>query len=113
MPRLIVHATTNQTVNAVQALHASSGGRSMSRGRRVDLRQCCAVVDREAGVHALEGLVELTGSQLKVVCSAVLHDDLFRQVRVWARMGYSAESIQAELDRKFGEYYRDPNHTVR
>ena len=35
------------------------------------------------------------------ICSAFIYDDLFRQVRVWARMGYSAEDIQYELDVRF------------
>ena len=29
---------------------------------------------------------------------------MLKQVRAWARMGYNASKIQAELDYKFGKY---------
>ena len=31
----------------------------------------------------------------------MIYDDLFRQVRVWARLGHSAVAIQAELDARY------------
>jgi len=38
---------------------------------------------------------------LHVICSSAIYDDLFRQVRQWTRMGYSAKDIQAELDGRY------------
>ena len=35
------------------------------------------------------------------ICTAVLYDDLLRQVRVWARLGHSPTEIQDELDSRF------------
>lgn len=36
-----------------------------------------------------------------IICTAVLYDDLLRQVRVWARLGHSPAEIQRELDARF------------
>ena len=38
---------------------------------------------------------------LHTICSSIIYDDLFRQVRQWARMGYSGTAIQKELDLRF------------
>ena len=38
---------------------------------------------------------------LHVICSSAIYDDLFRQVRQWTRMGYSAQNIQTELDGRY------------
>jgi len=58
----------------------------------------CALVDKVQGADqmASEGL-----SKLEVVCSSVIHDDLFRSVRMWSRMGFSSSLIQEELDFRF------------
>ena len=42
-----------------------------------------------------------TGDRLHIICSSVIYDELFRQVRQWAREGNSATSIQKELDLRF------------
>jgi len=56
-------------------------------------------------VWQMEGLRELADAaekmKLHVVCSAVIHDDLFRQVRVWVRQGFTGAQVQAELDTRF------------
>ena len=91
LPRLIMHERTEETVNAVRAL-ASSGS--------VDPKQCCAVVDKKLGLDALEGY-----ERMEVICSAIIHDDIFRSVRLWTRMGYSSSDIQAALDGEYGEFY--------
>ena len=87
---------------------------------------CCAVVDNVRGPRPsevvcclavrtphfalrclvqVESLRELRDISLKtdlhVVCCAVIHDDMFRQVRVWARQGFTAQQIQQELDERF------------
>lgn len=40
-----------------------------------------------------------------VICAATLHDDLLRQVRMWARQGFPASHIQAELDARFAHVF--------
>jgi hypothetical protein len=44
-----------------------------------------------------------TDSGLHIICSSIIYDDLFRQVRLWARMGYTGIAIQKELDLRFSE----------
>ena len=43
----------------------------------------------------------VSGSGIHIICTAVLYDDLLRQVRVWARLGHSPTEIQDELDSRF------------
>lgn len=38
---------------------------------------------------------------VQIICSSSIHDRLFRQVRTWARMGYSDKEIQREVDYRF------------
>ena len=42
------------------------------------------------------------GNSPHVVCSAVVYDDLLRQVRVWTRLGHTPEQIQGDLDFRYG-----------
>ena len=51
-----------------------------------------------AEASALPGV---SGSGIHIICTAVLYDDLLRQVRVWARLGHSPAEIQNELDSRF------------
>jgi len=46
----------------------------------------------------------VTTGGLQIVCSSSIHDDLFRQVRQWARMGYTAAEIQAEFDARYQDF---------
>jgi hypothetical protein len=115
LPRLVHMDTTAATVNAVEALIAAG---------EVQAGGCCALMDRLEGVQALERTLrqksqfvesqrhqwttqpdkefdELSG--LQIICSSSIHDDLFRQVRLWARMGHSATDIQKEIDAQFKE----------
>ena len=41
------------------------------------------------------------GAGVHIICTAVVYDDLLRQVRVWARLGHSPTEIQSELDERF------------
>ena len=43
----------------------------------------------------------VTSGGLQIVCSSSIHDNLFRQVRQWARMGYTGAEIQAEFDARY------------
>eukprot|EP00949_MAST-11_sp_MAST-11-sp1_P002877 g2877.t1 len=44
-------------------------------------------------------------NRIHVVCSSIVYDDLFHQVRSWARMGYTAEDIQRELDGRYVDFF--------
>ncbi|KAL1523608.1 hypothetical protein AB1Y20_018544 [Prymnesium parvum] len=122
LPRLVHCTTTAQTISSLQALVKPRLGR---RGL-VNPSRCCALLDRAESVEALEDAhdeghnrhaelhAELSESlheaatkeahqpsRVHIICTAVLYDDLLRQVRVWARLGHSAQEIQSELDSRF------------
>ena len=40
---------------------------------------------------------------LQIICSSNIHDDVLRQVRLWARYGYSTAEIQREMDAQYHE----------
>jgi hypothetical protein len=52
-------------------------------------------------------------SGLQIICSSSIHDKLFRQVRVWARMGYSASDIQQEMDLQFYEILKQSHEAQK
>eukprot|EP01006_Ploeotia_vitrea_P007399 TRINITY_DN16927_c0_g1_i2.p1 TRINITY_DN16927_c0_g1~~TRINITY_DN16927_c0_g1_i2.p1 ORF type:complete len:528 (+),score=43.27 TRINITY_DN16927_c0_g1_i2:83-1666(+) len=96
-PRLVYHTTTNRTVMRVKNLLAA---------QKIDLNRCCVLVDKVSGQEEMDKLkyeIPVTHGCTHVICSSVLWDEMFRQVRVWARLGNSAEAIQAELDCQLGE----------
>jgi hypothetical protein len=155
LPRLVHMRTTAETVNAVEALVMAG---------EVDASNCCALIDRQEGVQALErtlrretGFIQesnqshqwslqesilprdtgtskdtddkakdvdedddeeenpdrtVTTGGLRIICSSSIHDNLFRQCRQWARMGYSAAEIQAEFDSQYVDLLRQI-HTVQ
>lgn len=70
--------------------------------KRVDLDRCCVIVDKAEGVEELNHVVEQSGHRIELICTATIHDHLLREVRGWARMGYSKAAIQRELDFRFG-----------
>ena len=43
------------------------------------------------------------GAGLQMICTSTIYDDLFRQVRIWARMGFTSAQIQKEMDLRFHE----------
>jgi hypothetical protein len=43
------------------------------------------------------------GAGLQMICTSTIYDDLFRQVRMWARMGFTSTQIQKEIDFQFHE----------
>jgi hypothetical protein len=49
--------------------------------------------------------LDLGRSAFKMICSAVIYDDLLRQVRIWIRMGYAPQDIQNELDQRYSAIY--------
>lgn len=94
IPRLIYYPTTSSTVNAVYAITASG---------KADAAKCCALINSPFGLEHLEDLKDQTGQRFEAICAANIYDDYFRQVRVWARMGYTPSQIQHELDVRFEE----------
>ena len=163
LPRLVHMPTTAETVNAVEALITAG---------EVDATNCCAILERQEGVAALEYILQQKsdlvrgerhsewiqdkedeaaehvdaganasnndststskesestntdtappskggarwaesrrgraggGAGLQMICTSTVYDNLFRQVRVWARMGFSSAQIQKEMDLQFHE----------
>ena len=153
MPRLVHMPTTAETVNAVEALITAG---------EVDATNCCAILERQGGVAALEYILQQKsdlvrgerhqewiheesndyndvrattgqknneghgnnnnnnndppplnrwgearkrraggGAGLQMICTSSIYDDLFRQVRIWARMGFTSAQIQKEIDVRF------------
>ncbi len=52
------------------------------------------------------------GAGLQMICTSTIYDDLFRQVRMWARMGFTSAQIQKEMDFRFHEIL-DNSHEVQ
>ena len=157
LPRLVHMPTTAETVNAVEALITAG---------EVDATNCCAILERQEGVEALEYILRQKsvlvrgerhqewihdteylenepkpsvnhsvsakanpnpqqeqqdeqqhmnrwaesrrhlaggGAGLQIICTSTIYDDLFRQVRMWARMGFTRAQIQKEIDLRFHE----------
>jgi hypothetical protein len=141
LPRLVHMPTTAETVNAVEALITAG---------EVDMTQCCAILEKQEGVAALEYIIQQKsdmvrgerhqewiqegrdntnenqpneqpqqpqtsrwtesrrlraggGAGLQMICTSTIYDDLFRQVRIWARMGFTSAQIQKEMDLRFHE----------
>jgi len=93
-PRLVYGESTADTMQTIKALIISGHSKS-------DL--CCALLDRKEGLQDLSMVNnELNLKKVPFVSTAVLYDDLFRQVRISLRAGKTPEQIQQELDIKFG-----------
>ena len=96
-PRIVYHRTTAETINRVHVLMQAD--KIVRAGGHL-----CVLIDKGEGLSELQELVQGSEYRITVLCIATLHDDLLKQVRAWARMGYNAQNIQAELDYKFGEF---------
>ena len=92
IPRLIYHPTTVGTVNAVYALTMAGA---------VHPCKTLALLNAPFGVAQLSDLEKDHENAVSVICAANSYDQYFRQVRMWARMGFSANQIQEELDVRF------------
>jgi len=132
LPRLVHMRTTAETVNAIEAMIIAG---------EVDASSCCVLIDRQEMVASLEeSLASLPGfvrqrrhswtrqtsnedatktataatnrSGLQIICSSSIHDDVLRQVRTWARMGYNAAEIQREIDVQYLELL-SKSHSVQ
>lgn len=88
-PHLVYHRTTADTLHVVQALvehHDATPG------------FCCALFDRYGGLAGIEELSNQTGQKIPVVCSAVIYDDLLRNIRARILNDESDSAIQRWLD---------------
>ena len=61
------------------------------------------LTDRSHGHEELKRLQERQPGAFKLLCSSVILDDVLRQVRTWARMGYAAAAIQHEIDARYAD----------
>ena len=101
LPWIVYRETPEASVNAARSLAEAK--------KFLDPAQCCVLLDTVNGEQLLHTLHERfarqdQGYHFHTVCVPHIHNALFQQVRDWTRQGYSAASIQAELDERFGPY---------
>ena len=127
LPRLIYYGKTAETVNAVQALVDAGGVDAANCCALLDKEDGTRFLESSLAndkieliqrgesflrPHQLDVVEEDTDQStpsppkkktagLHIICSSAIYDDLYRQVRQWTRMGYSAFDIQAELDGRY------------
>lgn len=89
LPRLIHYPSTAETVNAAYAL-----ARLEKYG--CDPTQTLVLCERDWGAKQVREL----NAGFQVLSAADVIDDLLREVRQWARHGFSGHEIQSELDRR-------------
>ena len=92
----------------------------MVRAGEIESKNTCVLVNKIEGAKALyslptDGASAVSHSSwhasaevqralddgLTVICSATVFDDMFREIRLWVRMGFSAEQVQTEIDLRF------------
>ncbi|ELR18615.1 uncharacterized protein ACA1_155730, partial [Acanthamoeba castellanii str. Neff] len=94
-PRLVYMETTFDTLNTI---------RSLVNVGLVPANQCCALVDRKEGLEVAEDINEAllkrakhneseARQQMSVICSSVIYDNLFRQVRLLLRKGHTPVQV--------------------
>ena len=127
LPRLIYYGKTAGTVNAVQALVDAGGVDAANCCALLDKEDGTRFLQSSLADDRIEliqrgdsflrthqsKIVEIDAKKksslaskkkiagLNIICSSAIYDDLYRQVRQWTRMGYSASDIQAELDGRY------------
>lgn len=98
IPVLLYYPSTSETVNAAW---------SLLENKEALASNVCVIVDQFWAVEELAKLkrtLNLANDSLEVICTPQVYDDLFRQVRQWARMGFEGEEIQRGLDAKYADY---------
>jgi hypothetical protein len=128
LPRLLYYGKTAETVNAVQALMNAGEVNAANCCALLDKQEGAHVLkeilneqsnlveegkmdwrckrdamafEKEPGESSSDETNVPPTSGLHIICSSTIYDDLFRQVRQWARMGYSEAQIQRELDIRY------------
>uniref|UniRef100_A0A7S3YBG2 Uncharacterized protein n=2 Tax=Lotharella globosa TaxID=91324 RepID=A0A7S3YBG2_9EUKA len=119
LPRLIYRETSADTISLFHTL--------ITR-RLADPSRCCIMIDSSRVVQELDYIgsqfqkfqpleddhdapvaprsaTVQEGPIFKTICSAVIYDDLLRQVRIWTRMGYKPYEIQRELNQRFAPIF--------
>lgn len=90
--RIIYHPNTFLTVNTVY---------SLLRQDLANPNAMCAIVERFEGKIEIMDICNMFDTHINIICLAELHDDLFKEVRLWTRMDCSPEVIQSTLDRRY------------
>ena len=96
-PCLVYHRTTADTLHVVQALVTHHD---------VAPNYCCALLDRSEGLAGIKHLSEEAGDRIPVICSAVVYDDLLREIRTRILSDESDTAIQEWLDSHLGHLVR-------
>ena len=65
---------------------------------------CCALLDRSEGLAGINQLSEEVGTRVPVICSAVVYDDLLREIRIRILSDESDAAIQTWLDSRLGRF---------
>lgn len=94
-PYLVYHRTTADTLHIVQALVTHHD---------VAPNYCCALLDRSEGLAGINQLSEEVGTRVPVICSAVVYDDLLREIRIRILSDESDAAIQTWLDSRLGRF---------
>ncbi|OQR90112.1 hypothetical protein ACHHYP_05806 [Achlya hypogyna] len=102
-PHLVYLGSTAATINALQTLVQTN---------LADPTKCCTLLSNVYGLDHLKEIALYEDTRIGSICAAELHDDYFRQVRIWSRMGHSAKTIQAELDARFADVLQIKNTTT-
>ncbi|GMI06218.1 hypothetical protein TrVE_jg10103 [Triparma verrucosa] len=89
---LVHYTTTSLTTNTALGL--------TKQGLLKNFKSVLVLVDKPIGIQLIESEGE---ENLSVLCSALTHDLLLHNVRMWSRMGFSPASIQEELDFQFAK----------
>lgn len=100
LPRLVYMETTYDTLNTIRALVKASthlfmsGLATLPKNHLLDLIEpgrCCALVDKKEGLEVADeinsGLRKRSDQQVGIICSSVIYDNLFRQIRRLLREG--------------------------
>ena len=96
-PCLVYHRTTADTLHVVQALVTHHD---------VAPDYCCALLNRSEGLAGIKQLSEETGAGVPVICSAVVYDNLLREIRARVLNDESDVAIQGWLDSHLGRFVR-------
>ena len=88
-PRLVYHRTTADTLHVVQ---------SLVEHHDVTPNLCCALFDRSEGLAGIEDLSNQMGQKIPVICSAVVYDNLLREIRARILNDETDNAIQAWLN---------------
>eukprot|EP01130_Rhizamoeba_saxonica_P017298 TRINITY_DN8337_c0_g1_i2.p1 TRINITY_DN8337_c0_g1~~TRINITY_DN8337_c0_g1_i2.p1 ORF type:complete len:263 (-),score=55.54 TRINITY_DN8337_c0_g1_i2:34-822(-) len=91
-PRIVYQKTTSDTLNTI---------RSLVFADVIPTEKCCALLDKKHGLDQIKDISEEIGSPVSYICSSLIYDNLYYDVRSKIRSGMCNDEIQSMLDKKF------------